>query len=269
MPGVPILTYHSQLLFGSDYATNSHLALAADLEQIHAAGKQIVPLIDLVEALRRGQPWPGNDIVCLSFDDGPDFDWHDIEHPQHGWQRSFGNILGDHAAAHPDQPAPSAASFVIADAAARQAISRNAMDGHDWMHHDWWAAAEASGRLQIESHGWDHRHGCLGADDDPSLGHFHAVADAASCRRQIDDASAAIAALTGRRPRLFAYPFGQASDYLRREYLPRFESRHGIVGAVSTEPGHCHADSDRWFLPRFVHVADWTTPEQLAAILRG
>lgn len=270
MPSCPILTYHSQLLFGSDYATNSHLALREDLEQIAASGRQIISLRRLVDALCGADDGVDLDaVLCITFDDGPDFDWLDIEHPEHGWQASFARILREHGEAHAERQEPVASSFVIADAAARSAISRSAMQGHDWMHDHWWPAAQTSGLLQIESHGWDHRHDCLGDGSDPGLGHFHAVADEASCRQQIDEASASIALQVGVRPQLFAYPYGQTSDYLRDHYLPRFEPRHGIHGAVSTEPGFCHRHSNRWFLPRFVHVAHWRSPEEFAAILRG
>ena len=266
----PILTYHSQLLFGSDYANNSHVALKDDLARVAASGRRIVPLPQLVEALAGRAAMPDLDrVVCISFDDGPDFDWLDIDHPEHGPQPGFARILREHWAAHPEASPVAASSFVIADASARTAISRSAMDGHDWMHDHWWRAAQDSGLLAIESHGWDHRHEALGDGSDPQLGHFHAVDDETSCRFQIDQASAHIAALCGERPRLFAYPYGQTSDYLRDEYLPRFEHRHAIVGAVSVEPGYCHPHSSRWFLPRFVHAAHWQTPEQLGAILRG
>lgn len=269
-PACPILTYHSQLVFGRDYANNSHVALRVDLERIAASGRRIIPLIALVEALAGRAPVPELDrVACITFDDGSDFDWLDIEHPEHGPQPSFARILRAHWQAHPETKVVAASSFVIADAAARTAISRHAMNGHDWMHDHWWRAARDSGLFDIESHGWDHRHEALGDGSDPALGHFRAVADETSCRFQIDQASAHIDALCGARPRLFAYPYGQTSDYLRDEYLPRFEARHGIAGAVSVEPGHCHASSNRWFLPRFVHAAHWQTPEALDAILRS
>ena len=159
----PILTYHSQLLFGSDYANNSHVALKDDLARVAASGRRIVPLPQLVEALAGRAAMPDLDrVVCISFDDGPDFDWLDIDHPEHGPQPGFARILREHWAAHPEASPVAASSFVIADASARTAISRSAMDGHDWMHDHWWRAAQDSGLLAIESHGWDHRHEALG-----------------------------------------------------------------------------------------------------------
>ena len=75
----PILTYHSQLLFGSDYANNSHVALKDDLARVAASGRRIVPLPQLVEALAGRAAMPDLDrVVCISFDDGPDFDWLDM-----------------------------------------------------------------------------------------------------------------------------------------------------------------------------------------------
>lgn len=268
MASCPVLTYHSQLLFGNDYSNNSHVCLAADLEVIAATGRQIIPLRRLAEALVRSQRDLDLDrCVCISFDDGPDFDWLDIDHPAHGPQRSFATLLREHSTRYPGPSPACGTSFVIADAAARQAISRAAMDGQDWMNDHWWAAAQASGVLDIDSHGHDHRHPCL-RPDDPGFGHFHAVADETSCHEQIEAANALIASRSGAAPRLFAYPYGQTSDYLRHDYLPRFASRHGLLAAVSTEPGPVHWDSDRWFLPRYVSLQHWHSPDDLARLLR-
>lgn len=266
MSACPILTYHSQLLFGNDYGNNSHVGLAADLGVIAASGRRIVPLQALVDELLHGRSSLDLDrVVCITFDDGCDFDWLDIAHPAHGLQPGFGTLLRRHHEAHPELPPPHATSFVLADPVARATISRADL-GHDWMNDHWWAEAEASGLMAIESHGLDHRHPSL-APDDPDYGHFDAVADETACRAQIDHASALIETRSGRRPRLFAYPYGQASDYLRHEYLPRFEARHGIQAAIATEPGHFHRDCDRWYIPRYVSLQDWHNPEELARLL--
>ena len=265
MPSCPILTYHSQLLFGNDYGTNSHVGLAEDLGVIAASGRRIVALQALMDGLVSGQSDLDLDtVVCITFDDGCDFDWLDIEHPQLGLQLGFGTILRRHKARYPGQLVH-ATSFVLADPAARATISQTDL-GHAWMNDTWWAEAEASGLLVIESHGLDHRHPGV-AQGNEDYGHFHAVADAATCQEQIDHASDLIQARSGRRPRLFAYPYGQASDYLRHDYLPRFEARHGIQAAIATEPAHFHWDSDRWFIPRYVSLQDWHSPEELARLL--
>jgi len=268
MPGCPILTYHSQLLFGNDYGNNSHVGLAEDLAVIAASGRHVVDLGVPLAAQREGRRDLDLDrLVCITFDDGPDFDWLDIDHPEHGPQRSFGTLLRAHAQAHPQALAVTGTSFVIGDPAARQAISRAAMDA-DWMNDHWWREAEASGVLRIESHGLDHRHPCL-KPGDPDFGHYGAIADEASCVDQVDRASALIAERSGRRPQIFCYPSGQASDYLRHEYLPRFEARHGLHAAVSTAAGHFHWDSDRWFLPRYVSLQHWHSPDDLRHLLNG
>ncbi len=265
MPACPILTYHSQLLFGNDYANNSHIGLAADLEVIAASGKQIVSLQALVDGFVSATRAIDLDaVVCITFDDGCDFDWLDIEHPEHGLQPAFGTILQNFARRQPDQSVHTT-SFVLADPEARARISQHDL-GHDWMNDSWWAEAESSGLMAIESHGLDHRHPSL-APESESYGHYRAVADELSCREQIDHASDLIAARSGRRPSIFAYPYGEASDYLRREYLPRFEARHGIRAAVSTEPEHFHWASERWFIPRYVSLQHWKSPEELARLI--
>ncbi len=265
MAACPILTYHSQLLFGNDYGNNSHVGLATDLDVIAAAGKQIVPLKLLVDGLLTGtSPLDLDQVVCITFDDGCDFDWRDIEHPVHGLQPAFATLLRRHRERHPGQTVH-ATSFVLADPQARATISQSDL-GQAWMNDDWWAQAEASGILAIESHGLDHRHPSL-APGSAGHGHYRAIADASSCAEQVDRAGAMIGARSGRRPDLFAYPYGEASDYLRREYLPDFVARHGIRAAVATVPGHFHWQSDRWFLPRYVSLQDWRSPEDLARLI--
>ena len=58
---VPVLTYHSMNVDGRDYANNDHVALAADLEWLHARAWQIVPLRAVVRGdhmsnLRNSKP---------------------------------------------------------------------------------------------------------------------------------------------------------------------------------------------------------------------
>ena len=51
---VPVLTYHSMKIHGSAYAENDLVALASDLETIHAHGFRMVPLAHVVAEWRRG-----------------------------------------------------------------------------------------------------------------------------------------------------------------------------------------------------------------------
>ena len=48
--GIPILTYHSQLIFGRDYADNSHVALEQDLAALARSGRRLVSLPALIAA---------------------------------------------------------------------------------------------------------------------------------------------------------------------------------------------------------------------------
>src|SRR5690349_10076974 len=99
---IPVLTYHAMAMAGNDPRSNDHHALAADLEVIHREGFEIRPLHELVAVwLRAPRTLHGRKLVALTCDDGSDFDFRDIEHPQWGLQRSFLNILRDFHAAHP------------------------------------------------------------------------------------------------------------------------------------------------------------------------
>lgn len=267
-----ILTYHSQILESADYGGNDHVRLAEDLRRLHRAARRIVPLQAVVDRLLdREEAGAADRAVCLTFDDGALLDFEDVEHPRLGRQRGFLNILRDfrdeHGAAA--QPSLHATSFVIACPEARRRMDERSLFGLGWMDHHWWPAAVAEPLLSLESHGWDHHHPDVDPDD-PRRGRFDTIDDEDACRRQVVEASRTIAELSGGgRPTLFAYPFGQASDYLRRDFLPERVHEHGLDAAVSTEPGFITGDSDRWWLPRFVAGRDWRTPEELERLLAG
>lgn len=263
-----ILTYHSQNIRGAGTGDNDHVALAQDLAALTRAGIRIVPLAKLVDALdSRDTAQEIDGTVCLSFDDGCDFDVRDMDYPDHGPQRSFLGILRDFARAQQDaQPDLHATSFVIASAEARQAIDARSLYGKGWISDDWWREAEASGLLAVENHGWDHNHPDL-APGDHDRGGFTSINSEEACRVQVELAAETIAERSGRRPELFAYPFGESSVYIREQYFPRFSERHGCRAALGTEPGPVTTDSDRWNLPRYVCGRDWTTPEGLLKLL--
>jgi hypothetical protein len=108
---VPILTYHSMHISGNAYGENDLVALASDLETIASAGYRIEPLVRIVEALVTGDSaFFQKQIIGLSCDDGPDFDFHDLDHPTAGPQRSVLNILRDHGARYQGHPPTSRAS---------------------------------------------------------------------------------------------------------------------------------------------------------------
>ena len=68
-------------------------------------------------------------------------------------------------------------------------------------------------------------------------------------------------------PAVFAYPFGESSEYIRGEFFPQHREEHRCLAAVGTDAGRVTADSNRWNLPRYVCGRDWTTPEELLAAL--
>ena len=270
---VPVLAYHAMNISGSGYAENDHVALARDLEVMTTAGFQVRPLHEVVDGVLAGTLDSQARIVALSCDDGSDFDYRDIEHPTHGPQRGMVGILRDFRAARPHaQPNLHITCFVIVSPAARQELDRTCMVGRGWWNDDWWQEAVASGLAGIANHSWDHNHGSLARAPlaAAAAGTFHSVATAEMADHEI---------LQGQRhlqrvapnpsARLFAYPYGEANDYLVREYLPRLARRgdEAPLAAFTTEPEYVFAGSDRWRLPRFVCGEHWKTPQGLAAIL--
>jgi peptidoglycan/xylan/chitin deacetylase (PgdA/CDA1 family) len=261
-----VLTYHSQNVHGHGTGDNDHVALREDLEKLHAAGFRFVPLAAAVDWLD-GSPGPdpaGG--VCLSFDDGCDFDVRDLEFPGFGPQRSFLGIMQDFLERHGPaaQPGLHATSFVIASSEARRRIDAGSLFGMGWMSDDWWRETNANPLLSLGNHGWDHFHPDLGGP-----GH-HAASPAdeqALCERQIVEAAGYIERVSGTRPDLFAYPFGRSSDYTRGTYFPAFREQHRCRAAFGTRPGAVTRSCNRWDLPRYVCGRDWKSPEELLALI--
>jgi peptidoglycan/xylan/chitin deacetylase (PgdA/CDA1 family) len=267
---VPILTYHSNNVGGSGYANNDHVALASDLRRIHALGLRIVPLSLVVDAFLGIAPEAAVDrAVAISFDDGSWFDWHDLDHPTCGRQRSFANVLRDFAAetgavAH-------ATSFVIVSPGARAILDRTCLIGRGWWSDDWWPLAESEGLIAIESHSWDHNHHTLPvtAQHAQIKGTFRSIDTFEDADAEIRQANDWLDAHV-RTPRagLFAYPYGETNHYLVQDYLPNCIAEHRLRAAFGTEPAPVERRSDRWNLPRIVCGHHWQSTEGLAALLR-
>lgn len=262
---IPVLTYHGYNIAGNDYHNNDHVALAADLEWLVRERWTVVRLDVAVRSLfeDRQLELPERS-VALSFDDGTDLDWLDVSFGELGPQRGLAGILREWHRQHPERAPPCATAFVIACPKARGIMAEKALSHGHGMSDDWWRAAEQSGIMSIGNHSWDHRHPLVVPE---AGGHFFGVDDAAQADFQVRQAAEFIAARSGAWPRLFAYPWGQASDYLRYEYFPASPSAHGCLAAFGTEPEPMHSGSDRWYLPRYVCGEHWRSPQELAALL--
>ena len=94
-----ILTFHSQNIAGNDFATNDHVALDRTLQVLREVGVPVLRLATVVRLFRfhLGLLLPKR-FVAFTFDDGPDYDWHEIRHPQHGKQKPLAAILRKHRA---------------------------------------------------------------------------------------------------------------------------------------------------------------------------
>ena len=268
---VPIFCYHS-CNAGNDYATDDHVALAADLRAIYGLGYRVVPLDWIVEALL-GEREPLRKVVALTCDDGVDLDWVDADHPTYGARRSFANIVRDFVAeAGPIEPAIEMSSFVIASPATRKELEAACLAGLGWWNDTWWRDADESGIVKIENHSFDHVHPLAGrvAQRDQRKGDFTLIDTFDDCEAQVAAASAYIRTQSGRTPRYFAYPYGQASEYMRSTYLPERGPQIRLRAAFSIEHAYVTEESDRWFLPRFTHGAqDTSTLDDLESILTG
>lgn len=262
-----ILTYHSQNILGEHAVINDHDAFAEDLEAMHSIGRRFISLNTLVDALEEITDLRELEAcICVTLDDGCDFDYRDLEWPGAGLQRSMLGIMQDFCKAHDagTQPGLHATSFVIASPEARSRIDQGSLFGRGWMQEDWWAEANASGMLTVANHGWDHLHPDLGGS-----GSFDTVDDWAQCETQVIRSARYIEARTGLWPDLFAYPFGTSSAYIREEFFPQFGDQHRCRAALGTDPGPVTPETHRWNLPRLVCGRDWKSPEQLLQLIRS
>ena len=267
-----VLTFHAQNISGGTYATNDHVALDECLAMLRREQIPALRALEVVRRLRRGLfgSLPER-FVCFTFDDGTDFDWRGMVHPQHGPQASLWSILRKHSR-HVLGPwwlrRFPATSFVLASPEARREISQAAFGDPALMSDDWWRAAQSSGLMDIGSHGWDHVHPAVSVvrDERPGLLEaFQNVSGEVEAKRQIDDSLAFIRAKAGRDAgRLFAYPYGQVSEYLATEHLPRQRETWAAFGA---EPRALRADSDPWRLPRYVCGYHWKSNEELLRLM--
>jgi peptidoglycan/xylan/chitin deacetylase (PgdA/CDA1 family) len=272
-PRIPILTWHPQRVDGGGYASNDLVAFGRDLETLHRLGLRVVPLAAIAEALVQRRLHHLRGCVGLSIDDGSDFDFHDMPHPSWGPQRSILNVLQDFRARHGPQAQPSlnVTSFTIVSPGARAQLDRTCMNRCGWRNDDWWRAAEGTGLMAVESHGWDHNHATLDRTETSAPRGTFDVRDAGEAEREIGNAAIVLREKRGRGGAvLFAYPYGPANDFLAEEWLPRNGPRLGIVAAFTAYggTGPVTADSSRWRIPRYVFGGEWKAEGELEAMLR-
>lgn len=266
-----ILAWHSTHITTNGYDGNDQVAFASDLRTLHRCGARIWPLAEAFEALSAGT-LPG-DIVVLTADDGSTLDFLPFAHPTCGPQPGFYRTLRDF---HDEFGAAGGhrthlSCFAIASPEARAELDRKAYLGLGLWHDRWWPEATASGFLALESHSWDHNHPSLErtCQRENRKGDFRFIETEAECRCEIDRASDYIERTAGRRPRFLAYPWGQASDYVMREYLPARGPGLGLAAALGCAPEPVTRASDRWNLPRYMFNQHWKSPGELEALLRA
>ena len=267
-----ILTYHSMKVDGNEYSNNDHVALSMDLRLLTELGWTITPLSTIVDAVIHRKLDPVNKWVAITFDDGSWFDWHDLDHPTHGQQKSMANILRDFSQINTrrGQPSIEATSFVIVSPKARAQLEVTCMAGHRWWGDEWWQQAQHEGVIRIQNHSWDHNHITL--DSTAAVrekGRFSVISTYQEADAEIRQASDYLDSICGdATSTIFAYPYGEASDYLVREYLPNHTSEHLLIAALTTESEYVTNDSNRWLIPRFVCGSDWKSTEDLRTILQ-
>ena len=255
-----ILAFHSQNVEGAHYKVHDdHVGLDATLGELAECSVPVLRLLDVVLTLRDAPHRLPARYACITFDDGTDYDWEAIRGPSGQVHESFGSILRRYGA--------SGTAFVIASPEAREDIMRRLSPVR--MSEAWWREAQQSGVVDIGVHGWDHVHPSVASvASTPDLaGRFDRVATPAQARKQVDDAVEYIALRAGPgSARLFAYPYGQVSEYLASDYLERQDR---IFAAFTTDGIALTPGMDRWRLPRFVHGWHWHGRPALRSLLEA
>lgn len=226
---IPVLCYHSWRIDSTDYNQNDHVALESDLQALAARGYQVLPLtvlIDLLDGLIPARMIHGKKVVCLTFDDGTDYDYYDHQVEKVGFVRSIANILKDSISKLPlIADGPRAVSFVIASPNARATLDTTCNAGNRGWGDSWWKESAEGGLLGIGNHSWDHVHDTLPSvsQRDNLKGSFHNVDTFEDAQNQIENAQRYINEITGGNALpVFGYPYGHVSAYLRDEYFPEF-----------------------------------------------
>ncbi len=246
--GIRVLTFHSAQFSGCDANTHPTLALESLLETLQRYEWTVVPLSWVVDYLlekRQRESLPEKAVV-ITFDDRFYLDVIDGEYDYCAYKRGVSTpsvlrVLREFKERHPQLPygSPHVTLFITA-AGLESYYLEAALEG------------EREGLLEIGSHTLSHAR----------LGGVNTLEEA---DREIHASTLQIFARTGVCPSFFAYPYGEASDYLVREYLP---SRHGcLAAAFSTECKAVSREDNHWFLPRCVWSWDWTSERQLLLML--
>ena len=250
---VPVLAYHPRIESETTYEKNELIAFEQDLRLINQLGYVIVPASWLVEWYLGGRNLPEKALV-ITFDDGSDATLEFLRALER-FKEEVGN----------EQPYLHVTTFVIASPSARHDIT----GGAD-MHENWWREVDSSPLMSIENHSWDHNHpgAMTKCEEEPTDRHeFVSIDSYSESTCEIHTASIYIHSVTGRRPELLAYPYGQSSSYLRKEYLTEQIEEHQLAAAFGTYAGAVTIDSPRWNLPRYVHRWHWKTKAQLEELL--
>ena len=268
---IPILAYHALNVHGHDYGNNDHVAFREDLAMLCKTGWHIAPLFDVVSAYLGMTAALPKKTIAITFDDGSDFDFHDLAHPEFGVQRSMLNIMRDQIESSKHSPKPHATSFVVVSPDARAQMDKACILGKDWWRETWWRDAVVSNMMAIANHSWDHNHDCVTpvAVRKQTKGNFR-------CVKSLDDADAEIhvaadylnRAAPNPGTKLFAYPYGESNNYLMQEYFPAQAANPFVLAAFGTQGGVMTETSNRWQLPRYVCGFHWKTPEAFEQLLR-
>jgi peptidoglycan/xylan/chitin deacetylase (PgdA/CDA1 family) len=211
--------------------------------------------------------------VAITFDDGADLDYYDIDHPQYGVQPSFYKILCDFQQEYgrSSQPHVHGSSFLVVSPEARRNIAEKSFAGNPWMTEHWWKAANDSEVMSVYNHSWDHCHPDVDivCEKQQTKNTFRSIDTYDECQAEVRQAAEYLSRCIGVWPRLFAYPWGESSEYLRERYFPFFTNQHHTLAAFGASGEYARPEVSCWDVPRFVSGSSWRNSEELGRIVRG
>lgn len=270
---IPVLCYHSWTVTGPTYETNDHVALESDLKELGRRGYEILPIGGLVALLRGNIPLSevaAKKLVCLTCDDGNDFDYHDYVHAEWGDIPSFHSLLVKSKEWLPQfLEGPRAVSFVMASRQLHSALNEATSKELAWSD-AWWHECARQGVLGIANHSWDHTHTSLDVvrQCDNEKGSFLKISNFADAEAQIADTQTRLTECIGQNiSPFFGYPYGHVAPFLRDEYFPKNAERLGLQAGFSTAGTSVNKESCLWDIPRFVCGNHWRGSKAFSELL--
>ena len=258
---IPIFCYHSQFMDGSDYTSNDHIALKDDLSILKDNGYEPLSLESAIQIVKEGQIQRDSKYFCITFVDGSPYDFMSQKDGYKIYD-SFHEILGNSDLFNSSSKAT---SFVIVSKRARDQLFKFDVENN-------WFVDNECALIDIGCHSYDHIHQSVSGTDlyHCKQGRFDTIDNYSDAHIQIAMANELLRQITKNRSvPYFAFPYGQTSEYLIKDYLPKRKGIHGLKAALTTGGTCLNQETLIWKIPRFVFGYHWKNKNDFKYLLKA